>query len=122
MPQMLKRFFFNHDGTMKPWVTYGIVAVVVCAGGYLLYAAWTRGDRPLPSTLMCANAGCGFVQQRVIGPGEDCPQKCPKCSQTTLYIAFHCRKCGNPLIWNENRGLQPPTQCPKCGQENRHGS
>lgn len=119
---MFMRLFSNSDGSVKPWVAYTLIAVVMIGAGYLIYRAWQGNDRPLPAVWLCADLKCGYTEERVIEPGAESPQKCPKCGQNTLWIAFRCRKCGNPLIWNENRGLKPPTKCPKCGQENRHGA
>jgi hypothetical protein len=119
---MLKDLFASKEGGVKPWVTYAILAIAVIVGGYFLYNAWAGTDRPLPAVWLCANPNCGYTERRVIEPGAESPQECPKCHQKTLWIAFRCHKCGNPLIWNENRGLPPPTKCPKCGEENRHGA
>ena len=119
---MFKKLFASDGGNLKSGVAYAILAIAVACGGYFVYATWTSGDRPLVSTVMCANASCKHVDQRAQEVGEDWPQKCPKCVQQTLFVAFNCRKCAAPNIWNENRGLRPPTRCTQCGQENRHGS
>lgn len=119
---MLKQLFANDDGSVKPWVVYAVLAIAVVGGGMVVYARWKSSDQPLTSTVMCASPGCGYLDQRVQEVGEAWPQKCPKCGQEALFVAFSCRKCGAPNIWNENRGLPPPTKCIKCGQENRHGS
>ena len=120
--KMLKQRFAKEEGGVPPWVPYAVIALAVMTGGYFIYAAWTKGDRPLASTLMCLDAKCGATQERVMEVGEEWPQVCPKCGKKTLIPAVLCRKCKAPLILNENRGLPPPTKCPKCGQENRHGS
>jgi hypothetical protein len=109
-------------GGVPPWIKYAIIAVAVVAGGYFVYAAWTKSDQPAAATLMCLDAKCNKSVERVLEVGEDWPQTCPKCGQKTLVPAVLCKKCKAPLILNENRGLPPPTKCPKCGQENRHGS
>jgi hypothetical protein len=107
---------------IPPWITYTIIAAAVIAGVYFTYAAWTKGDRPLEAALMCSTPGCGHLRVDALQVGEMLPAKCPKCGKDSLLPAFYCPKCKTVNIWNENRGLPPPTKCSKCGQEVRHGT
>ena len=119
---MFTQCFAKDEGGIPPWIKYAVIVAAVIVGGYVVYAAWTRSERAPEAFVLCADPKCGYVEERVLQPGEDVPQKCPKCGQLTFYPAFPCRGCKTPLIWNENRHLPPPTKCPKCGRENRHGA
>ena len=118
---MFTQRFAKEEGGIPPWIKYAIIAAAVAVSGYVLYAAWTKGDHSPIAFVICADPKCGYVEERSLQVGEDVPQKCPKCGKQTFYPGFPCRGCKTPLIWNENRRLPPPTKCPKCGMENWHG-
>jgi uncharacterized OB-fold protein len=119
---MLKQCIAKEEGGVPPWVKHAIIAIAVIAGGYFIYAAWRSSDRQLEATLMCSTQGCGYLRTEALQVGEMLPARCPKCGKDSLLPAFNCPKCKTVNIWNENRGLPPPTKCSKCGQEVRHGT
>ncbi len=111
--------FTDDDGGVKPWVTYAIIGIAIFAGGYFVYGAWRKSGSPTNVNLMCYS--CEYVSDRELTIGETFPAKCPKCDKDTFVPAFRCPQCQTPNVWNEDRGLKPPTKCRKCGAESRHG-
>ena len=107
----------NEDGGVKPWVTYGLVALAIFAGAYFVRAAWTKSDRPNDIGLLCITSGCGYNDSRLLEIGESVPLKCPKCGKASVYATVNCPKCRTPNVWNVDRGLKGPTKCTKCGTE-----
>ena len=113
--------FTDEDGGgVKPWVTYAVIGIAVFIGGYFVYGAWTKGDRPNTVTLMCSTKGCGYTRAEALQVGETLPLKCPKCGKDTVVVAYRCPDCKTPVILNEEIGLNPPARCPKCGAEVWH--
>src|SRR5437899_3000145 len=112
--------FKNNNGGGKPWVTYGVVAVVLLVGGYFVRAAWHKGDKPEDAKLLCVE--CGYTSSRTLEIGEASPIKCPKCGKQSLYPAIKCPKCGAPNVWNADRGIPGVTKCKKCGAEIHRGN
>ena len=110
----------DDNGGVKPWVTYGVVAVVILVGGYFVHAAWVKADRPADAKLLCVE--CGYSTIRELEIGEAPPLKCPKCGKQSVYPAIKCPKCGTPNVWNADRGLKGVTKCTKCGAEIYRGS
>jgi len=92
----------------------GIVAVAI-------WVIWSRASTTQPVVMMCMTPGCGYQRQRALQVGETFPLVCPRCGKKSVAPAFRCPKCGTPNVWNEDRGLKPPTRCTKCGEEIRHG-
>ena len=117
---MWKDLFTSDDGSIRPWVTYGATGLVILAVACFGYAAWTRSGESQKVTWMCMTEGCGYKTARSMKFKEPLPAKCPKCDKNSLVPAFKCKKCGEPLILNQDRGLEPPTICPNCG-ESRYG-
>lgn len=115
---MSSNIFTNEGGGVKPWVVWGILALAIVTGSYFIYGAW-NGSNELKATLMCSE--CGNIRTEALAVGEMLPATCSKCGKNAMLPAFHCPSCKTVNIWNENRGLPPPTKCRKCGQEVRHG-
>jgi len=117
---MWKDLFTSDDGSVRPWVTYGATGLVILVVVYIAYAAWMSSGASQEITMMCMTEGCGYKTSRPLKLGERLPAKCPRCGKNSLVPAFKCRKCGEPLILNQDRGLPPPTICPNC-KEPRKG-
>ncbi|MEP0844630.1 MAG: hypothetical protein HRF43_18170 [Phycisphaerae bacterium] len=94
-----------------------VLVLAGLAGACAAWAWWGTGD--LKSTLMCS-AGCGYIRAGTLSAGDMLPATCPRCGRNSLVPAFHCPKCRSVNVWNESRGLPPPTRCGKCGQEVWH--
>ncbi|NLX22905.1 MAG: hypothetical protein GXY55_14730 [Phycisphaerae bacterium] len=118
---MLKNLVVNDDGSVKPAFTYTILVVSVLVAGFLAYRIWTAGDAVNERTMMCITPGCDYTRDRALQLGETLPALCPKCGKKSVVATFKCPHCGQPNVWNEDRGLKPPTKCTKCGKERWHG-
>ncbi len=119
--RMPRNLLTNEDGGVKPGVKYAGIGLLVVILGYWAFTTWTGGDRALTATLMCYTQGCGYTTARELEIGEVLPATCPKCGNKSVVSAFKCPGCGTPNVWNEDRGLAPPTRCTKCGREVRYG-
>lgn len=109
----------TRGGKSRPWILHALGVMVVMVAGYVAYSVWA-GPGELKATLMCATPGCAHIRAEALAVGEMLPAACPKCGQASLLPAFHCPHCRSVNIWNENRGLPPPTRCARCGREVRH--
>jgi len=118
---MLNDLFMQDDGRPRQTVAWGGGLLVMAVAGYLAYAAWANSDGPQDVTLMCTTPGCAYQRERPLHLGEALPLTCPKCGKRSVAPAFRCPKCGTPNLWNEDRGMAPPTKCTTCGHEVRHG-
>ncbi len=96
-------------------ILVGILAVL----GYFFYRG--GGEPQIDSPVKCWS--CEFTEFRKARIGEATVGKCPKCGKETLAPAWRCPnpECGELVVSNEYRNLPPPTKCPKCGTEVRHG-
>jgi len=118
---MIKDWFVEDDGRLRPHVAWGAIALAVGASLYFGYRAWSRDSRSHRVALMCMTEGCDYQREESLQVGETLPLKCPKCGKMSVVPSFTCPNCGTPNVWNEDRGLKPPTKCTKCGKENYHG-
>jgi hypothetical protein len=119
---MIRDWFEDLDDRFKTWAGYAIGIVAVLGVGYFTYGAWVGADGPLDVTLMCTTEGCGYTRERPLQVGESVPASCPDCDKASVFPAFRCSECKTYNVWNEDRGLSPPTKCRECGHENYHGS
>lgn len=92
-----------------------LVALAVAAHYYVRTAG---GEPQISSPYMCYE--CGHMVTVKLKPGTPV-ETCPKCLRPTLRPAYKCEQCGTMAVLNEYKGLEPPTKCPKCGAEIRHG-
>jgi hypothetical protein len=111
----------SEDGGVKPGIVYGVIGLAVVLGAYWVYASWTGPGKGMTVTMLCYTQDCGYSRDRALELGEILPAKCPRCGNLSVVSAFSCPGCGAPNVWNEDRGLAPPTKCTKCGREVRYG-
>ncbi|HSW45961.1 MAG TPA: hypothetical protein VLM89_10360 [Phycisphaerae bacterium] len=116
---MLKRWFLDDDGMVRPPAAYGTIALAVLLLGLFAYRAWTKGEHPTTGTWICMD--CAKLADVTPKIGGDLPAKCPHCDKVSLVPAYACSKCKTPQVLNEYRGLKPPTKCTKCGAEVWYG-
>ncbi len=117
---MIKGWFFDEDGGLRSYVPWGLIGLALLIGGYYAYATWTRDSQTHDVAMMCATTGCSYEREETLQVGEILPIQCPKCGKKSVVPSFKC-KCGTSNVWNEDRGLKPPTKCTKCGKEYYHG-
>jgi len=117
---MIGRMLYR-DGQLRPAVAYGIICAVVAVAGYMVYTAWAGSGSSRPVAMMCMTPDCGYTRSERLQVGETFPAPCPRCGKNSLVPAFVCKECGTVNVWNEDRGLSPPTRCTKCGREVYHG-
>ncbi|HOW17546.1 MAG TPA: hypothetical protein PLC79_00805 [Phycisphaerae bacterium] len=104
---------------MKRLAVIGLAVSLVALAAAAHYYVRTAGDEPqLSSPYMCYE--CGYIETVKLKPGTSI-ETCPKCQRPTFRPAYKCEKCGTLAVLNEYRGLEPPTKCPKCGAEIKHG-
>ncbi|HOW17548.1 MAG TPA: hypothetical protein PLC79_00815 [Phycisphaerae bacterium] len=121
----LRKLVLTEDGRTKPAGAIAVVLVLVVSCSALGYYIWKGGldlgggEPQLDSAAKCWT--CGYECVRRPTPGEPTVAVCPKCGKQTLAPAFRCKKCKTLVVLNEYRGGTPPTKCPKCGTEVRHG-
>lgn len=117
---MIRRLGLPGSGDARSIATCAALGLAAAVVGIFAYRAFTGGGTP-DVALMCMTPGCGTLRERPLELGESLPARCPACDKSSLVPAFTCPQCGTPNIWNEDRGLPPPTKCSKCGKEVRHG-
>ncbi|MGB9624519.1 MAG: hypothetical protein ACPMAQ_06605 [Phycisphaerae bacterium] len=121
----LRKLVLTEDGRTKPVGAIAVVLVLVASCSALGYYFWKGGvdlggGMPqIKHAIVCWN--CGYTRFERLQPGSGTLGPCPKCKKDTLGLGYPCPQCGTPVVLNEARGLKPPTKCPKCGREFRHG-
>jgi hypothetical protein len=113
---------FQNDDQRKKWLTYGVLVTAIIVASIFIYRHWTRNSSNAPVAMMCMTPGCSYMRSESLSVGDTVPMECPKCNKKSVVPAFKCRRCGTLNIYNEYRGLKPPTKCTKCGKEAYHGS
>lgn len=119
----LKNLVLTEDGRTKPAGVVAVVIVLVVSGAAMGYYVWNHaelggGAPQVTSGHKCYS--CGYISSVKLVVGEP-TTTCPRCGKPTFRLAHKCRKCGTLEVLNEDRGLKPPTKCPKCGGEIRYG-
>lgn len=118
---MIKSWFLDENGALRSYVAWVLGVLAVGALAYGAYAYWSRDSRVNKVSMMCMTAGCTYTREESLQEGETLPSLCPKCNQKSVVPSFKCTVCGTNNVWNEDRGLKPPTKCTKCGKEYYHG-
>jgi DNA-directed RNA polymerase subunit RPC12/RpoP len=104
-------------------VRIGVVAaaITLClACGLIARLLLSRPPRSAPN-LMCVTTGCGYQANRPLRIGEILPLACPECGRRSVYGTHVCRQCGTAVVLNRQRGIDAPTDCPRCGREVSRG-
>ncbi len=119
----LRRFLQTEDGETRPVALAAVILVLVASAsamGYFFWKADLGGGMPqLESPAKCWE--CGYTTERKPQAGEPTVLPCPRCGKEAFAPAFACPKCKTLVVLNEYRQMKPPTKCPKCGGEVRHG-
>lgn len=118
---MIKSWFVNEDGRLRSYVPWTILVLALAFASMWVYRVWTRDSGSHAVAMMCKTPGCSFTRAEKLQVGETLPLECPKCGNKSVVPSFACKACGTPNVWNEDRGLKPPTKCTKCGKEHYHG-
>jgi DNA-directed RNA polymerase subunit RPC12/RpoP len=104
---------------VKGLAALAVIGALIVLALVVRYSIQTAGGEPqIASPYQCYD--CGYVITMKVNPGVPI-DTCPRCQKPTLRPAYKCAKCGTLVVLNEDRGLEPPTKCPKCGAEVRHG-
>ncbi len=123
MTGWIRKLVLTDDGSTKPsGVAIAALVLVVSAtalGYYVWKADWGGGVPQIEAPTQCWE--CGYTESRKAVVGEPPVLHCPKCGKQAFAPAVACTKCRTLVVLNEYRGVKPPTKCPKCGGEVRHG-
>lgn len=96
-----------------------VVAFVLLVVASRYSARRAGGDPQIRQTLACWS--CGHVWHEKMKASDGKVGPCPNCGKATVGLGYPCPNCKTPMVLNETRGLPPPTKCPKCSREVRHG-
>ncbi len=104
--------------TARP-IALAAVALLLIGMGVMAYAYRGDGAAPqLATAMQCLQ--CGKTHFVHLEAGMPMPT-CSRCERGQLAPACTCPHCRHLLVLNEYRGLTPPTICPNCRREVRHG-
>ena len=118
---MMKDWFVDEGGHLRSFVPWTGIVVSLAVASFYAYRAWTRDSGPHSVAMMCMTPGCDYRRSESLQVGETLPLECPKCGKKSVVPSFSCPACGAANVWNEDRGLKPPTKCTQCGKESYHG-